>query len=547
MSPASGTISTGASIFDKHSSPRPAPEDLTSQTLPASERRVPIMIQVLEASYEPNHSYSGPKTRWEFTLHLLRSTKMFELCVYAASYIRREYRFTVDGRALAAQTKNGTVFADQDSLSAATLEGETLFLIERRLLGTFHPVPLDLSESYSNSSHPGWRAEADKLDGLRPAYPGDSSSQVIDENDQVPPPRELPFWLVAAPGQSRSSSSTIAAQSPLGERLDLMNTSVQTRASSQLGKPTKQNSRTKAATKKPPSSHQTRPQSAPRKSNSSAAGSTLGSVPAIKQQSNRRTLAKRPETSLGIHSKRKALSTDAGVSAAMPPVKDSVPSGAGMRKIEQAATPCMGCRNKKRKCDRVKPACGPCVKDDRPCTYPNIRETAVTNSTANKACEEQGTEAVTHPMALRSQAVTSHPPMSDALTQTSQAWESRDIGMQTSLSWESRDIGMQTQLIEQRKRDVVMKDVGTDPRDLYTDASVETERCDEIWLPWSQAAEVMLWAYKRYDEQIEKGADIFLTTDPSHEDYQSKIEQVAAYAIEFERELQDKVDEVLRR
>lgn len=194
----------------------------------------------------------------------------------------------------------------------------------------------------------------------------------------------------------------------------------------------------------------------------------------------------------------------------------------------------MGCRNKKRKCNRVKPVCGPCLKDNRPCTYPNIQEPAATVSTADKACGGEGPENIAHPMGLVGQAVTPLPVMSDALTQT-------------SYTWNSRDIATQTQLVENGQEDVDMVDVGTDPCSLYTDAGTETGRCNDIWFPFSQCAEVMIWAGKRSEDQIEKAAEVLRITNPSHEDYRSKVEKAAVYAVEFEKEIRDKCEEILRR
>ncbi|KAG6361132.1 hypothetical protein INS49_009356 [Diaporthe citri] len=241
--------------------------------------------------------------------------------------------------------------------------------------------------------------------------------------------------------------------------------------------------------------------------------------------SEARSLTKRPETSLGIQRKRKAPSSNEEVSAATPPVIESVLSGAEVSTQEMAKSACMGCRNKKRKCNRLKPACGQCVKDNRPCTYPNIQETATTGSIG---------DIVNHPMVLRSEAVISIPVMSDASTQTSHSREFRDIAIQTHAA-------------EPDKIEVDMKDEGTDPCNQYIDASMETEGCDDIWLPFAQAAEVVVWACRRSEEQRPKAVEIFKIIDPSHEGYQSQVEQAGVYAAKFETELREKCERVLRR
>lgn len=527
------TISMRASLFEKHPSSQPDPERATSRSPPVSESGAPIKIQVLGPPDEPSHPYSRPNIRWEFLLHLLPSTKMYEVCLHAASYIRREYRSTVDGRALAAQNRDGTVFGDQDTLSEEILKGEALLLVDHGLLGTARPVPNNLSGSQPDPLHPDWTLEAGRLHRLHPASSKNLTSQTIDELDKVPPPRQLPFRRVAAPGPPRSSSSTLAAQSPLSERPDLINASIRPHTSEQIGPPISEDISTKTATRKHSGSRQRRPQSASRRPASSVSGRKPDAVSAITKTSEPQTLTRRPETSLGIQRNRQASSHDAGVTAATPPVMESIPSGAEVSKPELATAACMTCKNKKRKCNRVKPACGACLKDNRKCIYANIPKPAAKGSVTDKSYKGHGLETITAPMVLRS-PVTSLPAMSDALTQTSH-------------SWESRDIDTQTQSIEHGEKDVEIKDMGTDPCNLYTDASMETDRCNDTWLPFSQCAELMIWAGKRSEEQLQKAADVFKTTDPSHEDYRSKVEQAAVYAVGFENELRDKCVEVLRR
>lgn len=534
----------------EHSSSRLPPERPASRPSSISERGVPVSIQVLEPPDESSYSEFRAKIRWEFTLHLLPSTKILELCLYAASYIRREYCYIVDGSALAAQSKNGIVFEDQDSLSKEMLQGEPLILIERRRVATTQPVPANFDRSSIDPLQLDSTSHADNFprSERRPisqvqSFPANFERSSVDplaldwtsqdEADQVPLPCQLPFPLVGAPVPPRSSSPTAATQLPPSQRPDLMNTSIRTGASEQLEQPISQNISRKAATKKQPGSRQKRAPCAPKRPASSAGGSILDLMSATTQPSEPRTLPKRPKTSQGIRRKRKALSSDEAVSPAEPSVPESVPSRAEVSKQEMAKTACMGCRRKKRKCNRLKPACGQCLKDSMQCTYPNIQETTEAGSIADKTYKGHGVEIVDHPMALRSQAVTSLPVMSDASTQTSH-------------SREYRDIATQTQAAEPDKIKVGMKDVGTDPCNLYADASMETEGCDDIWLPFSQAAEAVVWACKRSEEHRSKPAEIFKITDPSHEDYRSQVEQAAVYAAKFEKKLREKCEQVLK-
>lgn len=544
------TISMRTSPFAEHTSTRLPPERPAYRSPSISEHGVPVNIQVLGPPDEPSYSEPSPKIRWKFTLHLLPSTKMWELCLHAASYVRREYDFTMDGRALAVQS-SGAVFKNQDSLSKAMLQGEPLILIERRHMGTAHRVPANFDRSFMDPLHLDCTSQADnsvsserRLVGRAQTFPANFDRSSMDplylgwtsqdEADQVPPPRQLPFPLVAATAPSRSSSAIVATQFPLSERPNLINTGVRTRASEQIEKAISQNISTKRATRKQPGSRQKRPPSASKRPASSVGRSKLDSMSVTIQPPEPRTLRKRPATSLGIQRKRKASSSNEGVSAALPSVIESVPSDAQVSKQEMAQTPCMGCRRKKRKCNRLKPSCDQCLKDTRTCIYPNNEETSATGSIADQAHKGDGLEIVNHPMVLGSQALISLPVMSDASTQT-------------SLSKESRDIATQTQAAEPDRIEVDMKDVGTDPCNLYTDASVETEGCDDIWLPFSQATEVVVWACRRSEEQRPKAVEIFKITDPSHEDYASQLEQAAVYAARFKKELREKCEEVLRR
>lgn len=508
---------------------RPPTGRPASRPSPSSDRGVPIRIQVLSLAEQQRYSRTHPEIQWEFTLHLLSSMKIFELCLHAASYIRHEYNATVDGRALAAQSIDGTLFEDQDSLPDEILQGETLILVERRPWSTARPATVNSSGSYLETLHAGLRPEMSKLDGAQPALPQDPFPHAFDETNQVPPPRQLPFPLVSTSAPPRSSSSRTAARTPLSERPDLMNADARSGANKGRAQLVSQDVSTQSAVKKPPNSTQRRSVTTSRSRASSANGRKLGPAPGKTDSSGPRTSARRPETSLGIHRKRKAPSGGRGASVAPPSAIGSLLSIDEVIAKDLATTSCMGCRNKHRKCDRSKPACGPCLKDKRLCTYANVPNAAATGHIPKEARNGPSPDTVTHPMILRSQPV-----VSDALTQT-------------NFPREYIDIGSQTLAIERGHRDIEMKDAGTKPYNVYTDASTETDRCDELWVPFSQCAQVVLWASNEYERHVQKAAEILRTTDPSHDDYREKVAQAAVYGWEFENGFRERFEQSMKR
>ncbi|KAH8763181.1 hypothetical protein F5883DRAFT_560070 [Diaporthe sp. PMI_573] len=524
LPPARRTVSSRTYPFGRRPSSRPPTERPSSPSSPFSDSGVPIRIQVLSLLDQPRYSSLHSKIRWEFTLHLLPSTKMYELCLHAASYILREYRVPVDGRDLVAQSMDGSLCEDQDSLSDESLQGQAVLLVERGLLSTGKSVPVKSRDSYPESLHVDWRPEAGKLDGSHTASIREPRPHATDEPDQVPPPRQLPFPSVAT-----SSTSKPAARSPLSERPDLMNANAPARADKRSTQPASQ---TEAAAEKQPNQSQKRPTTISRRPVSSTSGSKLNSVTGAAESSKPQASARRPETSLGIRRKSKTCSGDEGVS--MPPVIGSLTSDNGVRTEELATSSCIGCRNKKRKCDRSKPACGPCLKDKRHCKYPNIPKVAATGHMPEKACDRPVLDTAAHLMIRRSQALVPPTMVSDALTQTPHPREYRDVGSQT-------------RGIEEENQDVAMKDLGKDSHKLYTDTSTQTDRSDDFWVPFSQCTEVVLWASNQYERQIQKAVEILRTTDPSRDDYREKLAQAAEYYLEYEEDLEEKLEEVLRR
>ncbi|KAG8169751.1 hypothetical protein KVR01_000496 [Diaporthe batatas] len=283
----------------------------------------------------------------------------------------------------------------------------------------------------------------------------------------------------------------------------------------------------RAVASKQPNSSQEHLAHNTRRPASSASGRKLDSATETAISSEPQTSEKRPETSLGISRKRKAPSGDTGVSAAVLPVVDKSSTN------EPSGRSCMGCRNKKRKCDRSKPACGPCRKDKRPCTYPNIPPT--TGHSFKKPSKSAGSDTDSHPMIVRDHhALASLPMLSDASTQTNHATMSRDIGTQS-------------QEFPRANQDIEMKDVGTDPSNVYTDACAETDRCDDVWVPVSQFAQLVLWASDQYMRKVHQAAEILRTTDPSQDDYKDKVAQAAVYAGQFMDEFRDKYAQTLER
>lgn len=524
------TISTTAYPFEGRLLSQPLPSRATSRSSTLSDRGVPIRIQVLDIHDEPNYARwtVNPNIRWEFTLHLLPTTKIWELCLHAASHIRREYREIVDGSTLAAQSMDGTPLKRQESLSDETLRGQTIRLLEGKPSSTAQSLPGDPRQSDLGLLHSGRRLEASKFDGPHPASPPDPFPNAIDDDDCVPPPRELPFRVVTTPATPRPSSSTPAARLPLRERTDLMNTNPRPRPSQTSAQPATQATRKRAGASKQLDNSQKKLIATPTRPASSATGGKLDSATATAISSELRTSKSRPGTSLGIQGKRKAPAGDAGVSAAVPPTIDKPSAN------EQSTRSCMCCRNKKRKCDRSKPACGSCLKDKRPCTYPNTPEKATSSHSPKKPCQRPDLDTNPHPMILGGKALASPPISSDASAQT----------QHTTMF---RDIGTQSQGTVHLKQDVEMKDVGTDPPNVYTDACMQTDRCDDLWVPFSQCAQLVLWASDQYKRKVQQAADTLRTTGPSHDDYKSKVAQAAVYAEEFMDEFRDKYAQTLER
>jgi hypothetical protein len=487
---------------------------------------IPIKIKVLSLTNESRYSGLRPEIPIEFTLHLLPSTKMYELCLHAASYIRNEWHITVDGRALVAQRMDGSLFEDCDILSDEALQGQAINLVERRSSSTAQRVPIKFSGSYLESLHPGLTSEMGRPGG---SYASTRSPvPQFDETDQVPPPRQLPFRSGASPAPQKSSSTTTAACSPLEGTLDLINASATSRTRKRPIQPVSPMIRTEEATTKQPNSSQKRLNAPLRRPASSVSDRRSGSSTseAVKP-SEARTSVRQPKTSLGIRRKRKTPLGEEGVPAAIPPSIGSLVSDTEVSTQELATSGCMRCRNKKRKCDRSQPACGVCLKQKMPCTYPNNSHVATTTWSLKESDNRPISEITSHPMMLRSRTTASPSTVSDALAHT---YHPREY----------KDIGSQTQGIKQGNRDVEMKDMGTDPHNLYTDASTETERCEETWLPFSQSLELIRWGDKRLEEQLQKAAEVLATTDPFQDDYQEKVAQAAVYALEFEEDFRGK-------
>lgn len=522
------TINTTTYPLERRLLPRPLASRATSRSSTLSDRGVPIRIQVIDPLDEPNHALwsINPKIRWEFTLHLLPTTKIWELCLHAAGYISREYHATVDGNTLAAQSTEGTPFKHEDSLSDEVLQGQTIRLIEGGPSSMAQSLSANLRRSSLKPLHSGLRSEASRLDGGRHASPPNPFPHGIDDDDCVPPPRQLPFRVATTPAPLRSPTSNPAARPPLSERTDLMNANPRSHPDQTSAQPASQETGKRAVASKQSNNSQRHLIAIPRRRASSATGSKLDSATVTAIASESRTSGKRSETSLGTRRKRKAPSSDTGVSAAVLPIVHK--SGAN----DLSTRSCMGCRNKKRKCDRSKPACGPCRKDKRPCTYPNIPVEAVPSHSPEKPREKPGLDTDSHPMILRGQAPEFAPISSDASAQTNHATMFRDIGTQS-------------EAIVHVKQDAEMKDVGTDPSNVYTHACTETDMCDDLWVPFSRCAQLVLWANDQYKRTVQQAADILRTTDPSQDDYKDKLTQAAVYAGEFMDEFRDKYAQAL--
>lgn len=538
LSSAPRTASTRTSPFEGRPLSRPPTGRPASRLAPFSfsYHRVPIRIQVLSRPGQPTESRLDLKVRWEFTMELLPSTKMWALYLHAASYIRQKYRVTVDNKTLAAQNMDGTPLEDQDSLSDEILQGGTLRLVEHRPLSMARSTTVNPNVSGTEPSHPDWRPEVGQLDGSQPALPRDPLPHAFDETDQVPPRRPLPFRSVNTPALPRSSSPTATARPSLSEKPGLMNADARSRANKRLAKPTSRDVSTEPAVTKQPNSSQKQVIITSRRPSSSASRRRLDPLPGVAASPEPQTSARRPKTSLGIRGKRKAVSGDETVLVTTPSAIGSLQSISeviGKDGKDLATRSCVGCRNNHRKCDRSKPACSSCRKAKTPCTYPSPPNTVATGHIPEKVCNTPHIDNIAQRMTLGSQTLASPPVTADALTQTCHPREYRDNGSQT-------------QGIEQGNQDVEMNDVGTEPYNLYTDASTETDKCNDLWVPFSQCAQAVLWASNQYERKIQKAAEILKTTHPSQDDYLEKVAQAAVYGWEFETELRERFEQSLK-
>lgn len=505
-----------------------------------------VRIEVLDPYAEDSHPHSHSRTLWAFSLNLLPSTKMWELCVHAARYLNQHFEVGLDGKNLAAQGADGTAFGDQETVSAKVDPEETVFLAERNPLGAVHPNHADFRMSSMDALHPDWTSPAPDSEVPDPLSSRNKRRKLhfdaIDEDNQVPPPRELPFPSVTPAPLLRPSSSTAQVR-PLSERQNLANASAGASERQHIAQPINENDRTITASKKQPATRTTRPQSVMQR-------------PASKKQSVSR--ATRPQSAMqrpdlgarsgivGLDStgkpgtpqtKKGAVKTPSNQEAvppAIPLAKRSRPSAAEIRPPELATTACMGCRIRKRQCDKARPTCGACLADNKKCVYLYSQSVEGNISGAEQASKEHTSKEKTHSMALRSDKESPITLMQSIATQTSQARETRDMRTQT-------------QEIEQEKEVVHMKHMGTDPCSVAADASTETDRCDDIWIPFSRCAEVVVWATRRHEEKLEAAADVFRSTDSSQKDYKEKVYQAAVHGYEFQMELRNKCEEVLSR
>ncbi|KAL1862642.1 hypothetical protein Daus18300_008440 [Diaporthe australafricana] len=168
--------------------PRPRPRSAVGRL---------VRVQVLDPYVEHNHPHSQRRTRWEFALTLLPSTKVWELCVHAASYLNQHFEAGMDGTNLSAQGADGIAFGDQETVSEMVNPEETVFLAERNPPVMVQPNHAGFHMSSSDPLQPDWASPTPNPDVSDPASSRNKRRKLhldaIDEDDQVPPPRELPF------------------------------------------------------------------------------------------------------------------------------------------------------------------------------------------------------------------------------------------------------------------------------------------------------------------------------------------------------------------
>lgn len=439
---------------------------------------------------------------------------------------------SVDHTTLEARDDNGHVLAGHVEILKAVPRDSTICLIEclQATVQQPHKVP-SLDPLY-----PPWTSSSG-LDPHEQVHP------LLDRGDQMPPPRKLPFSPGPKTGTETSPAQTTAPDpSPLAEGPGLIDRSSLKAVQEGSPPPNTNDNTKKAAGKKRPASRQSasrqscrRPISRLSNLQASADMSELGESATLIAISERITRSAAAQMD-GIYE-----ADDHQQAGVKPAATEAKATGQNARIDFLAQSSCMSCRNKKLRCDRAMPECGRCKQAGRKCTYPPTR---LGSAIDNNRVQPPSNESMHNSMTSGYQGTGSAPGMRDIATQSSATPEMQDATIQVSVG--TQDIAVQTEEAKGASEDVEMKDSTTNTLTTYIDAAVNTTKCDDIWLPLSESLTLVSWARDRHGEQLKKAEDLFRTTDPSRGNHRDKVYLAAQYGLEFELELREMCERVLR-
>lgn len=466
----------------------------------------------------------------EITINIPASTKASEVCLHAASHLNSELKADhhVDGATLEARDKDGHIFNRQDNISKAISGGETIFM----MVSTQANLQLPYERPSPDTFNPDLTSNASLTPNPQPPPTA--------REDQVPPPRKLPFAPRPGTGTVENTVQLLASsRSPLDEHQNLVNRN-SPKGLQEVSPPLSMNGNTnKVAGKKRPESRQATSRQS-RRLPKAVLRDNLESQELDKPAT--------PIMPLGVMTRSattqstKVKETGEHQQAEMVPAGTAAITADAEPSIEVlAGSSCMGCRRKKFRCDRVMPQCGRCAQGDRKCNYPSTKPKSVTIE------NKEGTvnvENLDHLITSGSQPPSLGPVMRHIATQASATPVMQDAT--TQVLARSQDLAVQTEEVEEASKDVEMVDAATHTSTAYTNTAVETARSDDIWLPHSQSFMLMSWAKDRYGEQLKKAADVLRTADPSNEDYRQKVYLAAQYGLEFEMELREMCEKSLQ-
>lgn len=348
--------------------------------------------------------------------------------------------------------------------------------------------------------------------------------------DEVPPPRKLPFAsastnTIMTAAQLLPQARASPAQLPTLANGD-STTTVQEVSSLQRVN----NDAGKGAEKKRPASRQ-----GPLASNGSRSRRKLESTQGVasiytndlrvSEESSGRAIPSQPGvlTRSATARMNKGQTTENQQQAGVVAI-DSVVQHANAKAPtgELVGNGCIRCRNRRWQCDLLKPACGSCKLDGRKCTYANL--------------SDDGEHILSDKGMGRLATVGGQMPATAPVT--------RDAA--TQVSGRMQDVAVQADGADETPDEVRMEDAATNTTSTYADALVSTANSDDIWLPFSQAVQLVLWAKDRREEQRKIIGEVLRTTDLSKMDYEDKISLAKQYDTAFESALRERCEEVVR-